>query len=248
MIKDGNDTYFGLASRYDRMKGRNVSREAFFKALFTRHNTKSVLDCACGTGSDLLLFHSFGLDVAGSDLSGAMLAQAAEKIREMGFEISTQQLDFRFIPENYSRKFDAVVCLTNAINELLDDAEAVKALISMKSVLYEDGYLVVDQGQTDASMENPPRFNTVINDPDYTCFFVMNYSADIMDMNIFHFFHTDDKQEVLHDTMKIKIRLQDDWARLFDEAGFKKVDFYGDWGFVPYDKRSSKRLIAAAFT
>jgi ubiquinone/menaquinone biosynthesis C-methylase UbiE len=63
-----DDPYKDLAERYDWMKLSNPARDEFFRQLFANHNVATVLDCACGTGRDIILFDSFGCDVHGSDL------------------------------------------------------------------------------------------------------------------------------------------------------------------------------------
>ena len=47
-----------------------MSKETgFFERLFSENQVKRVLDCACGTGHELLIFHSLGCETVGSDLS-----------------------------------------------------------------------------------------------------------------------------------------------------------------------------------
>jgi SAM-dependent methyltransferase len=150
-----------------------------------------VLDCACGTGRDLLMFHAMGLEVVGSDLSDAMLAQARENLG--GVDIPLRKADYRQLPEHYDGEFDAVVCLSNSINEPLEDAETLHALQSMKAVLRNGGILVFDQGQTDASMRDPPRFAPVVNNRDFTRFFVIDYAGEIQTVHIFDFLHTEEE-------------------------------------------------------
>ena len=70
------DPYKDFAEHYDWMKLDNPARDQFFKVLFEKHNVNNVLDCACGTGHELILFSSFGFEVQGSDISDSMLEQA----------------------------------------------------------------------------------------------------------------------------------------------------------------------------
>jgi hypothetical protein len=82
-------------------------------------------------------------------------------------------LDHHFIDD--TSQFDAVVCLTSAITEPLTDADALKTLSSMRGVLKDGGILVFDQGQTDAKMKNPSKFDLKLNERDYSRLFVMDY-------------------------------------------------------------------------
>jgi glycine/sarcosine N-methyltransferase len=240
------DTYAGFAERYDWMKQDDPAREQFFRQLFVEHRVAKVLDCACGTGRDLITFHGMGVAVFGSDLSDAMLAQARKNTAEAQVEIPIQKANYCELPEHYDPEFDAVLCLSNAINEALEDAETLWALRSMKAVLRTGGILVISQGQTDASMQNPPRFVPVVNNRDFTRFFVIDYAGDIQAVHIFDFIHTQETCDVQHVTVRLRIRLQDSWNQVLREVGFADVAFFGDWDGTPYDKGSSRRLIAVA--
>ena len=240
------DTYEGFAQRYDWIKEDNPAREQFFRQLFVKHRVSKVLDCACGTGRDLIMFHGMGAAVFGSDLSNAMLTQARKNTAEAQVEIPIQKANYCELPEHYDTEFDAVVCLSNSINEALEDAETLRALRSMKSVLRTGGILVFDQGQTDASMRNPPRFVPIVNNRDFTRFFVIDYAGDIQTVHILDFIHTQETCDFQQVTVRLRIRLQDSWNHILREAGFAEVEFFGDWDSMPYDREPSRRLIAVA--
>jgi len=238
------DVYEGFAERYDWMNQENPIRREFFRKLFAKYGATKVLDCACGTGRDLLMFHAMDLQTFGSDLSDSMLAVARKKIAKA--DIALQKVDYCDLSESYDEEFDVVVCLSNSINEPLEDIETLRALRSMRSVLRSDGILVFDQGQTDASMRNPPRFVPILNNRDFTRLFTMDYSADIQTVNIFDFIHSEDIVDFSYSSVQIRIRLHDSWSEIVREAGFSEVTFFGDWDSTPYDKESSRRLIAVA--
>jgi len=238
------DPYEGFAERYDWMKQENPARQEFFRSLFGKHGVQTLLDCACGTGRDLLMFRSMGLEVFGSDLSDSMLAVARRNTEEAGVLI--RKVDYCALPENYDTEFDAVVCLSNSINEPLEDAETLRALRSMRAVLRAGGILVFDQGQTDATMRNPPDFAPILNNRDFTRFFTMAYAGDVQTVNIFDFTHTQDTCDFKHSSVRIRVRLLDSWRQVLRDAGFMEVEFFGDWDSTLYDKNSSRRLIAVA--
>jgi SAM-dependent methyltransferase len=242
----GGNSYDEVAARYDLMKREDPARVGFFRRLFARYGVNRVLDCACGTGWDLVLFHGLGCDVQGSDLSGAMLAQAQRRLAEAGLDIPLRQADFCQLEAFFPAEFDAVVCLGNSINEPLDDADTLRALRSMRAVLRQGGILVFDQGQTDATMADPPPFAPIVNERDFTRLFVMDYEERVMVVHMFDFVHTEEVQEFRHNAFRIRLRLRDSWEEMLRQAGFAGVEFFGDWAGTPYDKEQSKRLIAVA--
>lgn len=240
------DPYESFAERYDWMYQKDPVREGFFRQLFEDYRVSDVLDCACGTGKDLIMFQFLGFNAVGSDLSDAMLTQAGKNFAEVGIEVPVNKLDFRELEKNYTSEFDAVICLSNSINEVLEETEVHRAIQSMKAVLRPGGILVLDQGQSDAMMKNPPKFDPVLNNRDFSRLFVLGYSVDIMKVNIFDFIHTEDRCAFYSTSVNVAIRLKDDWDRLLSKAGFTKVEYFGDFRFFAYDKQSSKRLIAIA--
>lgn len=240
------DTYQGLAERYDWMVRKDPMRRQFFQQIFADKGVHKVLDCACGTGHDLVMLNSIGCEIFGSDISESMLAQARKNLSAAGIDVPLVRADFRRLRDYFDVKFDAVVCLTNSINEVLTDEEALRALHSMRSVLRVGGVLVFDQGQTDATMKNPPKFDTVVNNRDWTRFFVLEYSGDVMTVNIFDFIHTETTSDFKHSKVDVRIRLEDGWTGLLREAGFSGVKFLGNWDGTPYSTATSRRLIGVA--
>lgn len=240
------DTYEGFAERYDWMERQDPAREQFFRRLFAKHRVRRVLDCACGTGHDLVMLHHLGCEVFGSDLSESMLAQARQTLLVAGLDVPLVRADFRDLRGAFDLEFDAVVCLTNSINEVLVDAETLQAVRSIRSVLHAGGVLIFDQGQTDATMNDPPRFDLVANTRDWTRFFVLEYSGDVMTVHIFDFIHTEEMSDFKHSKVYVRIRLEDSWTHLLREAGFASVKFFEDWNCTPYNKATSRRLIGVA--
>ena len=235
------DKYKYFSKYYDRMRKKNPERNNFFQNLFEIYKVSNVLDCACGTGKDLMMFQSMGIEVSGSDLSESMLQKASDNVNQSN--ISLKKVNFLKLPESFNRKFDAVVCLNNSINELLRDEETSKAISSMKEVLNTNGILIFDQGQTDHSMLNPPEFVSVIDESDFSRVFKIKYTKETQIVDIFDLIHEKEKTKFNQSIVEIRIRLLDNWKYTLNQFDFSKITFYGDWNFTLYDKESSQRLI-----
>lgn len=239
------DKYSNIAEYYDYMLRENPVRNEFFRKIFSKHCVRQILDCACGTGSDLIMFNSLGFHVTGSDISESMLKVAQQKITKNAANVSLKKADFHYLSSSFEGKFDAVVCLSNAVNE--KEVDVIKALKSMKSVLNRDGIIILDQGQTDLTMKNPPAFFPEVNDKELSRLYTMNYNKDIMVVSVFDFIHKEDEglYDFKHSEFNIRIRLYSDWVDILSQAGLE-ADFYGSWSFEPYEKEKSKRLILVA--
>ena len=238
-----NDKYQNIAETYDYMLFKNPQRENFFAKIFQQYNVKSILDCACGTGKDLVLFDFLGFNVNGSDFSDSMLAVAQKRINENRLKIPLFKADYQYLENSFTGKFDAIVCLSNAINEI--EVDVIKALNSMKNMLNDQGIIIFDQGQTDMSMRNPSKYSLEVNNKDFSRLYTMDYQADTMTVNIFDLIHTDNQSDIKVNEFKIMIRLYDDWLKILDKVNLDG-DFYGNWDFSSYNKQNSKRLIVIA--
>ena len=244
------DPYLDFASRYDAFSEGTAEaaalRERFFKGLFERHGVQRLLDCACGTGADLLLFRSLGLDVVGSDVSDAMLTLAKEKLEAAGAVTSLVRTDFRELSEHVDGPFDAVVCLSTSLPHLHEDAEILKALSSMRDVLQAGGILVLDQGMTDRQWAEKPRFIPAVNTADLCRLIAIDYEAETFTVHVIDFADAGVERAFYHDTFVYRRLLRDDYDRLLRAAGFRDVAFYGGFGLELYSKTGSRRLIVVA--
>jgi glycine/sarcosine N-methyltransferase len=239
------DPYAAVAALYDAMLPENPERTAFFANLFRSHNVQSVLDCACGTGNDLLLFHRLGCQVSGSDLSDSMLEVAEQKLQQARVALPLRKADFQQLTQHFSERFDAVVCLSNAINE--EEVDVNMALDSMRAVLKPKGIIVFDQGQTDCSLKDPPRFAPIVNNEDMSRLFTMDYQGDIMTVRIFDFVHQGRKRryEFHHSEHRIRLRRYADWAAILSSRSMEG-EYFGSWQGDLFDPQRSMRLIIVA--
>ncbi len=228
-----HDDYKNIAEYYDYMLVKNPERESFFKEVFLKYKVKTILDCACGTGNDLLLFKSLGYEIVGSDISDSMLQVAEKRITGAGESIFIKKADFHFLEKAFDSKFDVIVCLSNAINE--EEVDPVEALNSMQRVLNNNGIIIFDQGQTDFTMKNPPKYFPEVNDRYFSRLFTMSYEEKIMTVNIFDFLHKEEQYDFRHSEFKIWLRMMSDWEKIMDQTKLNAT-FYGNWDFEPYNK------------
>ena len=219
---------------------------SFFENFLVQLYVKTVLDCACGQVVILFYLTLLVVTCMGQICQNLCLLRLIKICPRRISDISLKKADFRNLSEHYTSHFDAVVCLSNAINEPLEDSETLKAMRSMKAILRDGGILVFDQAQTDATMKKPHRFDPIANERDYSRLFVVDYFENKMEVHIFDFIHTESERDFKHNSFYVRIRLKDSWESILREAEFKKVEYFGDWRFSPYDKEQSRRLIAVA--
>jgi glycine/sarcosine N-methyltransferase len=246
-----SDPYSDFAQRYDLFSAsfgeHDPDAVAFFRTLFEERQVHTVLDCACGTGRDLPLFHSLGCQVQGSDVSEAMLAQARKNLATAGLQIPLHRVDYRQLPEHFEQRFDAVVCLSSSILHMPDEDEALRALQSMRAVLGEGGIVVLTQGTTDRQWREKPRFILAVNQREFSRLFVIDYLGRGARYNVLDIHHGEQRADLEVWSIEYpRMLLRDDQARLLEASGFECVEFYGSYRFEPYDKEASGLLIAVA--
>jgi ubiquinone/menaquinone biosynthesis C-methylase UbiE len=245
------DPYADFAGRYDlfheSFEEQNRERVDFFRKVFADNEVESVLDCACGTGRDLALFHSLGVEAFGSDASESMLGIARENLSKRGIDIPLTGADYRELGKHHDRRFDAVACLSSSLLEMPDEQEALRALRSMYGVLDDGGILIISQGTTDKMWMEKPRFIPAVNRHDFSRVFVIDYKDKGARFNVLDLFHDQSRTDFKMWTREYRrILLRDDHEKLLAGTGFSHCDFYGSYEFSPYDKASSDLLICIA--
>jgi SAM-dependent methyltransferase len=155
--------YDGLADEYHLMfadwrhsvRWQGEALEALIKRLAGPQAT-TVLDCACGIGTQAIGLATHGYQVKASDLSAAALARAIREAQSFGVSLSGSVADFRTLEQTVGERFDVVICLDNAISHLLEDADLLQAARSMHGRLNPNGLLLISIRDYDALLAPKP--------------------------------------------------------------------------------------------
>lgn len=142
-----SDAFTRVAPYYDRLMSEVPYRSwvDYLERLFRQFNAspECVLDLATGTGQVALILARRGYHVTGVDISGAMLAVAREKSRKAGLEIAWLRQNAAAL-EVPARSFDAVVCLYDSLNYLVQPADLASCLTRVRRCLRPQGLFVFD--------------------------------------------------------------------------------------------------------
>jgi SAM-dependent methyltransferase len=87
----------------------------------------SILDAACGIGTQALGLAALGHRVTASDLSAAEVERAAREARDRGLAIRFSVADMRHLAAHHREQFDLVIACDNAVPHLLTDDEVLAA-------------------------------------------------------------------------------------------------------------------------
>jgi SAM-dependent methyltransferase len=88
----------------------------------------SILDAACGIGTQALGLARIGYQVTASDLSPGEVRRARSEAERRGLSISFSVADMREAYVHHRRSFDLVIACDNAVPHLLSDADILVAL------------------------------------------------------------------------------------------------------------------------
>ncbi|CAN5338402.1 hypothetical protein BH09PLA1_BH09PLA1_00170 [soil metagenome] len=137
-------TFDDLTDVYDSMidwPGRLEKEGPFFSKLFEQCKVKRVADVACGTGRHAAMFHSWGLDVEGSDISPTMIQRARDLFGEPpGLRWSVRSFEQPLLAP---QPFDAAICIGNSLALAADMPSVVSAIHSLLDAVRPGGLVVV---------------------------------------------------------------------------------------------------------
>ncbi len=134
-------------------EARAEGEQGFFEDLLLDAGCERVLDAAAGTGYHSVQLAQAGLDVVAADGAETMLAKTEENLAAHDLDVPTHQADWRHLAGEVPGRFDAVLCLGNALTHVFDRAERRRALEQFHRVLRPGGLAVVDQRNYDAILD-----------------------------------------------------------------------------------------------
>ena len=116
----------------------------YIQSVFARFEAapKDLLELACGTGAMACVLDDRGYRMTGIDRSESMIAVAKRKALDGRRDIRFQAGDMVRMPAPGS--YDAVLCLYDSINYVVDEADIAAMLNGLRGVLRAGGLFVFD--------------------------------------------------------------------------------------------------------
>lgn len=158
--------YDSMAYQYDKLflDWRSETREqaVILNRLFEKQGFEknaSVLDCACGIGTQAVGLAALGYSVTASDISNPELAEAQIRAGENGVTISFAHADFRALEEVFPEKFDIVICMDNALPHMLTEKDLEAAIKSITKQIAPGGMFVASIRDYDALLQTKPPYS-----------------------------------------------------------------------------------------
>lgn len=198
---------------------------------------RTVLDLACGIGTQSLGLAAKGYRVTASDISPAAVERACREAEARGLDLAWSVADMRRAHDHHGGGFDVVLCADNALPHLLTDDEILGALREFYKCTRPDGLCLITVRDYAALERGGVQFRPygvrTENGVRHLLFQVWEWRGDLYD---FHFYITRDlgdecKTWVMRSTYyAITI---DRLAELMTQAGFHSVRRHDGAFFQP---------------
>lgn len=218
--------------------------------------SKSVLDLGAGTGEHARFLASKGFDVTGVDSSPAML----EKSRAAGDESNVRFVagDMRHLPNAVEDRYGAAICLGNALPHLASDDDLHDLATGLRRVLLGGAPFIaqwINYERIEAKKERalPLTFLADPDNPGATIVFLR--TMELLPEGRVIFMPTTLRQRIdaeepieLVATRRVEIRgwRAAQFEKVFREAGFASIVFYGAYDKAPFEPGESRDVIAIA--
>lgn len=158
--------YDNMASQYHQLfqdwQAETHEQAVILNKLFEDNGfdkTATVLDCACGIGTQAIGLARLGYSVTASDISNAELAQAQKRAAENNVNLRFENADFRALAEAFSKKFDIVICMDNALPHMLTASDLESAIESISHQIAKGGMFVASIRDYDALLADKPPYS-----------------------------------------------------------------------------------------
>ena len=239
--------YSARAKDYDILeKNNNIdSVNNIIDKFFKKNKVQSVLDIACGTGSQSIFLSKKGYDVTPSDSSKKMVTIAQKKYSKLNF----LQADMRSINLG---KFDAVISIFNAIGHL-SKIDFNKALQNIYTSLNPRGLYVFDILNLEAISNNLVPYEFIDSCKEVNGVKYVRFNRNIFDKNNAiltinqktYIQKGINKPKITKDSWDMQIYSSNQLTNILEKKGFEIVNFLSIEKEEFSPKRSSSILTFA---
>jgi glycine/sarcosine N-methyltransferase len=232
---DPRTFYDDLAADYhllftDWQQSIRWQREVINKLILAnaRSQPRTVLDCACGIGTQALGLAQRGYTVTASDLSAESIAKAQQSAQMLGVSVNFAVADLRTLADSISGTFDVVIAFDNALPHLRDE-DLSRALHQIRRKVASGGLFMASIRDYDALLVDLPQFTSqrVLDDADgrRIVFQVWDWAEDASEYTVNQFIvrQSGDAWQTSHYATTYYPVRRDALTALLTDAGFADV-------------------------
>ncbi len=158
--------YDNLASHYDKLfldwQSTTHEQAEILNKLFTDNGfdtTASILDCACGIGTQAIGLARLGYNVTASDISNGEITEAQTRASNANVNIHFANADFCALSKTFAEQFDIVIAMDNALPHMLSYEDLARAVKSITNQIKTNGIFVGSIRDYDALLKDKPPYS-----------------------------------------------------------------------------------------
>lgn len=238
-----------LAEVYDSLIDwpQRLEHESGFYRRWFDPSVQRIVDTACGPGHHAALFHGWGLQVEGADVSSEMIDRARRRYGQPpGLGWAVRSFDR---PIESQAPFDAAICVGNSLALADDQAVVRSAIAQMLAVLRPSGLLVVQVLNLWALADGPCRWQK--------CRRMATEQGELLVVKGVHRSGTRGYVDLVVASLTDPPSMQTESVRFLgleaaelgqaaSDAGAEGIEFFGGYDGRPYRREESGDLIAVA--
>ncbi len=219
----------------------------FLRELFEKCAVRRVADVACGTGHHAAMFHSWGLQVEGADISPNMILRARRSFGEP--DVLTWSVRGFEQPIPTEEPLDAATCLGNSLALASDSTIAERAVGNMVGVLRPGGALVLHLLNVWRLPDGPCQWQKCLRTELPQGESLITKGVQRVGQRAFvHLVVAplDAPDQFQSESVPFLALEAEDLSRMAQAAGAQDIQFYSNQRLKPYDRQSSVDLILVA--
>lgn len=246
-MQDGVEFYNRLAAVYDVMTdwpARLNYELPFLLETLQRHEARTVLDAACGTGWHAIALAQRGYTVTACDASPAMLERARDNAAQARVEVTFCLTDLTHLA--LTNRFDAILCLGNSLPHLLWQTALNQALRRMRAQMNSGGVLVLHNLNYDLRLKTQPRFFAANGNADTLVWRFADYGPEFITFHTALFEPSASGWSVQVNSTLQRPLLKNDLDNALTPAGFVNVRHFGGLDGSPFNADTSADLVIVA--
>ena len=195
-----------------------------------------ILDLACGKGRHSIYLNKKGYDVVGVDLSQNSITEAN---KSKNSKLHFYPMDMRKLECN--QPFDFVLNLFTSFGYFQNKAENLAVLNGANSILNKEGILVIDFLNATKVIKNlVPEESQEVDGIKFTINRLIENNTVVKKIGV------KDGQESFNFQERVSMFELSDFEEMFNETGFKLLNYFGNYKLDTFDPNSSDRLILVA--
>lgn len=206
---------------------------------------RSVLDVACGIGTQTLGLAQLEYDLTASDISDVEIERAKVEAERRGLTVKFSVADMRESHIHHQKQFDIVIACDNAIPHLLTDEEILAAFQQMYACTRPGGGSLITVRDYDAEQRSGTQIKPfgvrTEGQSKYLVFQVWEFEGDIYDLSMY-FVEDNGGPDCVTHVMRTKYYAvgTDKLMALMREAGFESVQRLDEVFYQPVIIGTSK--------